>query len=296
MSNRKDSLKEMVVSVKAVRSKLASFHRIAGDQHGIFQNFQSNHESTFPTRQDRSSMRGSDTAIGRDTESLYNLSPEHKPSEVKDSFINSSLSTRYSPDRVGVQARRIGDGVVQDPYTNKIYDYNEGFKMEDGREFPGGSTGLQTHIMNLANRLDTLGLIKEADLLDGILKKAQEFASISNGAGAREDALTTKELGALMQAGHTGDKLKNVDRSTPWVREVLGLDAADSSSALPSTSPIATTQTSARVDRPLTTMEIVSLIKADRDTTSSYKLDPDRLASLTNANLTQEEALIVDGA
>jgi hypothetical protein len=57
-----------------------------------------------------------------------------------------SLSTRYSPDRVGVQARRISDGVIQDPISNKIYDWNDGFTTEDGDEIQGGSVSLQTDL------------------------------------------------------------------------------------------------------------------------------------------------------
>jgi len=59
-----------------------------------------------------------------------------------------SLSTRYVPSKPGVQARRIADGVYQDPITNKTYDWNEGFKTEEGETFNGGRVSLQTDIFS----------------------------------------------------------------------------------------------------------------------------------------------------
>lgn len=66
--------------------------------------------------------------------------------DVKKSPLYHGLSTRYSPDRVGVQAVRVRDGVVADPYTGKEYDYNEGFEREDGTIVPGGSPSLQSKL------------------------------------------------------------------------------------------------------------------------------------------------------
>jgi len=152
-------------------SKLEDLHKVAAaDQHGIFQSFQSNVED-YVTRQKYLSQRGGEVP-SRETEALYDLGSDHEDSKAEVREVSPSLSTRYSPDRVGVQARRIGDGIMQDPYTNKIYDYNEGFKTEDGREIAGGSVGLQTDLMNLASQLDEKGLIKEADMLDWVIKKA----------------------------------------------------------------------------------------------------------------------------
>lgn len=83
----------------------------------------------------------------RDPEKNYNLAPEHKKVEETLSPVSRSLSTRYSPDHVGVSARRISDGVYQDPITNKIYNWNEGFKTDDGDVFDGGSISLQTDLV-----------------------------------------------------------------------------------------------------------------------------------------------------
>ena len=137
------------------------------DQHGIFQNFQTG-VTDFKTRSDYLSTRGG-TPVDR--ENLYGLGPEHKDSTPTNREIAPHLSTRYSPDRPGIQARRISDGVYQDPYTNKVYDYNEGFKTEDGRQFPGGDASLQTDIWAMAKHLDQIGLKKEAKFLKELLKK-----------------------------------------------------------------------------------------------------------------------------
>lgn len=87
-----------------------------------------------------------DRPEGRDiSEKLYGVGlPKQEETDISVDKYNRSLSTRYSPDRVGVQARRIADGVVQDPITNKIYDWNEGFTTEDGQVFSGGSVALQS--------------------------------------------------------------------------------------------------------------------------------------------------------
>jgi hypothetical protein len=77
---------------------------------------------------------------------LYDLAPEREKADNKVHDVSRSLSTRYSPDRVGVMARRIADGVYQDPYTNKVYDWNQGFKTETGDVFPGGAVNLQSQL------------------------------------------------------------------------------------------------------------------------------------------------------
>ncbi len=122
------------------------------DSHGIFQHFQSD-VANYSTREKVLSGRGSSE---KQNESIYNLSPEHDDSYKPEDTLTPSLSTRYSPDRVGVQARRIGDGVYQDPYTNKVYDYNEGFKTESGEEYSGGGVSLQSNIMRLGRHEESV--------------------------------------------------------------------------------------------------------------------------------------------
>jgi hypothetical protein len=98
----------------------------------------------YETKENLTTQRG-----GKDNGyKKYDTGPEHQKSNLKVDEVPRSLSTRYSPDRIGVQARRISDGVYQDPITNKIYDWNEGFTTEDGQDFPGGQVSLQTDLMN----------------------------------------------------------------------------------------------------------------------------------------------------
>jgi hypothetical protein len=58
--------------------------------------------------------------------------------------IGASLSTRHSPDLPGVQLARVSDGVYRDPVTDKIYDFNKGFVLDDGTKYVGGSVSAQT--------------------------------------------------------------------------------------------------------------------------------------------------------
>ena len=111
-------------------------------QSGIFQNFRDD-KIEYPYRENKITERG---GTRNKKEDLYNLSPEHKKMDSKRRPHDRGLSTRYSPDRVGVQARRLADGVYQDPYTNKIYDWNDGFTTEDGQKFNGGHVSLQTDL------------------------------------------------------------------------------------------------------------------------------------------------------
>ena len=260
------------------RKRLSDLCKIADrEQNGIFQHFQSN-VTEYATREKYLTQRGGEP-IGRSTDDLYGLAPEGDDSYMPEETKPNSLSTRYSPDRPGVQARRIADGVFQDPYTNKIYDYNDGFKTEDGRSFPGGSPALQSSMMRLSNHLDQQGLIKEADYLDSLINKAAGGSFSYHGPNP-DDALSTEEIGRLSDLGWLGNNFKEVDKSTPSVREALGLDSSGAS---------------ARENRPLTTAEISKLLLENNDAGSSYKLDPARLAEMTNGNLTSEEAAIVDG-
>lgn len=280
MSSRQKSLKrlESAVHNNGRNNALRDFEKIAdADQHGAFQHFQSN-VTEYATRERYISQRGG-TPPERTTEGLYNLSPKHEDSYVPTSYVATHLSTRYSPDRVGVQALRVSDGVFQDPYTNKVYDYNEGFKAEDGRTFPPGSAALQSSMMHMANHLDQKGLVKEANYLDGLLKRAAG-SYVSVGGPDPANMLSTEEIGKLYTLGWQGDDFRDVDRSTPSVRQALGLDSSDAPT---------------REDRPLTTAEVSKLLIENNDAGSEYKLDPVRLAKMTNGSLTSEEAAIVDG-
>jgi len=137
------------------------------DQHGLFQHFQSG-VADYNTRDSYLAQRGGKPS---DPQKLYGLGPEHPESYQPKKEKPGSLSTRYVPGRPGVQALRVSTGVFQDPNTKETFDYNEGFTTSDGRVFPGGTVDLQTDLVTLANRLDALGLTKEASLIDSVLFK-----------------------------------------------------------------------------------------------------------------------------
>lgn len=209
-----------------------------GDQHGFFQHFQSN-TTDYATRDRYLALRGGEASIGRDTESLYGVSPEGDDSRVPTEYVAPHLSTRYSPDRVGIQAMRVSDGVYKDPYTNKVYDYNEGFKTEDGRNFPGGSASLQSSLMRVANTLDAVGFVKEASKVDSVMQivakiiakdptKASPLASVSPGTASsnllsRDDVLKVlasaanrlDDSGLEMQAEQIDLIAEDIDSSEP---------------------------------------------------------------------------------
>jgi hypothetical protein len=164
---------------------------------------------------------------------MYGVNPQHENSELIEMNRTRSLSTRYSPDRVGVQARRVSDGVWQDPYTNRVYDYNDGFKTESGEEFPGGHVALQSHMIGLASHLDSVGLHKEADYLDALIKRA----------GSREDVLSIQDLDTLYKlyaqkenipydpegppTEAVAEAFRGLDWQSPLVKELLGLDSGE---------------------------------------------------------------------
>lgn len=136
------NLKNRNLTRKLRVAAIQSLHKVAQDQHGILQHFQSQNTS-FPTREHFRVERGGE----HDNQKLYGVGvPEYEASDLSTRTFDRSLSTRYSPDRVGVQARRISDGVYQDPITNKSYDWKEGFKTESGEEFHGSGVSLQTNI------------------------------------------------------------------------------------------------------------------------------------------------------
>jgi hypothetical protein len=136
------------------------------DQHGIFQNFQSD-VTEYNTRESLLSGRG---GTPHDRKKLYGLSPEHPESYIPKNEKPGTLSTRYVPGRPGVQAQRVSDGVFQDPHTKELFNYNEGFKTSDGRVFNGGSVDLQTDLINLAKKLHNIGMIKESRFLRDSIK------------------------------------------------------------------------------------------------------------------------------
>lgn len=122
-------------------NKIEKLHKIAQD-FGILQH-NSKNVMEHDTRDQYTASRG-----GEAPKELYGVGlPERKNTDLSTKVYSRSLSTRYSPDRVGVQAARVSDGVYRDPITNKTYDWNEGFTTEDGSKFFGGNVSLQTDII-----------------------------------------------------------------------------------------------------------------------------------------------------
>jgi len=137
-------LKDRNLAGKIRMSAIDAINKSAQQNYGILQDFDSK-PNTYSTREHKQVGRGGKD----DSEKLYGVGlPDHQKSDLSVDRFDRSLSTRYSPDRVGVQARRIADGVYQDPITNKIYDWNDGFKTEDGETFTGGGVALQSDIIH----------------------------------------------------------------------------------------------------------------------------------------------------
>ena len=143
--------------------------RAASDQSGFFRSFQG---ATLETSTRDEYLSGKNNSpVDRSHEALYGIGPEHKDSNATiDSVVSPHLSTRYVPGYVGLQARSVGDGVVQNPLTGEVFDYNEGFKVGE-KVYNPGDVSMQTSLLHFANHLDSVGLIKEADYIDRIVKK-----------------------------------------------------------------------------------------------------------------------------
>ena len=148
MANHLDNIglqKEASFLDSLVNNNIDRLTKTSQEQHGMFQHFQSG-EQEYDLREELLTQRSGDGAGRSDSDSLYGVFPEQSDASNQYAEPQRSLSTRYSPDRVGVQARRVSDGVYQDPYTNKVYDYNEGFKTENGEEFSPSSVDNQTKL------------------------------------------------------------------------------------------------------------------------------------------------------
>lgn len=133
-------LKDKALARQIRVSAIESITKMA-EEHGILQ-LPNQKPVEYTSREQQVAFRGGD----KDQTKLYDLSPEHPAIDKTVRYVSRSLSTRYSPDRPGVLARRVSDGIMQDPITNKVYDWNEGFKTEGGEDFPGGHVALQTDV------------------------------------------------------------------------------------------------------------------------------------------------------
>jgi hypothetical protein len=75
---------------------------------------------------------------------VFGEQPDYKPIMSEG---NHSLSTRYAPDMPGVQAAVPSDGIRVNPYTKKVFDYNQGFDV-DGKKYAPTSVSNQTKIFS----------------------------------------------------------------------------------------------------------------------------------------------------
>lgn len=84
---------------------------------------------------------------------------QYKPNE-------HALSSRYCPDHASVSVIRIADHTVQCPLDKKIYNYDSGYKLEDGSVIPGSSVSQQNQ--NMADDVEqSLNFSSRSDLLNG---------------------------------------------------------------------------------------------------------------------------------
>jgi hypothetical protein len=124
------------------------------DQSGFFSHYNTEIENS--TRQKK--LREFGKPVEED--SRYNLQFNQEDSESEISLSENPLSTRNFPG-TSRQARRVGDGVYQDPITNKVVDFNASFES-GGEAYPGGSPSLQSSIMYLTSNLKQSGQKKYA--------------------------------------------------------------------------------------------------------------------------------------
>lgn len=159
----------MSIRSRKLKMYTALVKEAEADQHGIFNSFQG--ASIQENTRDKYLSEKNNTPPDRSFEGLYNLAPDHEDSDLKEAApVAPHLSTRYVPGYIGLQARRIGDGVVQNPLTGEVFDYNEGFKVGD-EVFNPGDVSMQTSLIHFANYLDKIGLVKEANLVDSLIDK-----------------------------------------------------------------------------------------------------------------------------
>lgn len=108
---------------------------------------------------------------------LYNISFDSKEDKEDYKYNKANTySTRYVPGMPGVQAKRVPgtSNVFSDPYSGKVFDYNEGFE-ENGVVYNPQGAHLQTSYMyseasNVASDLKKMGLAKEARVIKNLFK------------------------------------------------------------------------------------------------------------------------------
>lgn len=124
--------------------KIAQLFKLSED-HGVLQNV--TNVTSYSTREKAlDDLKNKDVKLPYVEDPYHNNDSDKKDTKMAPNLKPRSLSTRYSPDRVGVQALRVDDDSIADPYTGKIYRKSEGYTLENGTVIPGGSISLQTKI------------------------------------------------------------------------------------------------------------------------------------------------------
>jgi len=126
---------------------------------------------------ERDLQRNSDRGKSQ-TEGLYNLSFEKSEYKAPEGYKeSSSLSTRYVPNMPGVQAQRVPgtSNVFKDPYSGKVFDYNEGFSEDNTVYNPQGvqyqTSSMYAAAAQVSKELRKSGLSKQARIIDMMFKK-----------------------------------------------------------------------------------------------------------------------------
>ena len=63
-------------------------------------------------------------------------------------ILEAPLNTRYCPDHPGQMMIRVKDREFQCGLDKKVYNFSEGFKLENGDKVPGGDVSMQTKFDN----------------------------------------------------------------------------------------------------------------------------------------------------
>ena len=120
---------------------------------------------------ERSKYENSSAQKPSEESRLYGVFGDQKDSESMPSYPSNTLSTRYVPDKPGIQAGRLlgQEGGFYDPITNKEYNFQEGFSLS-GTEYPAYSVSMQTDLYSLAKKLKEIGFEKYSNKILKLIK------------------------------------------------------------------------------------------------------------------------------
>ena len=128
----------------------------------LISDFQENQKSIY---ENSSAQKRSDEP------KLYGVFEGQEESKSMPEYPSNTLSTRYVPDKPGVQAGRIPgqESGFYDPITNKEYNFQEGFELS-GVNYPAYSVSMQTDLYSLAKKLKEMGFEKHSNKILKLIK------------------------------------------------------------------------------------------------------------------------------